>query len=385
MRIALIIDAWDPIVGGGQRHVWELCSRLVQQYGYEIDIFTRALKSDEGKIYDKDEEYFNTKLHVYRSGPAAPFFNLFGRITSLFTITANLINHHKEKKYDVIHSHVFLGAVMGKIAQLLTGLPLILTVHGTNFTDIGAKGFSAWLENQICFNWKYTHIIAVGGGYTQYKNTNKKITIIPNGVDTSPFDTVQKKLTEQFKILFVGRLEWTKGVDVLIDAFSILKKKYAGLLKEKKVELHIVGYGYDNEKYKKMVVERNLTDLILLRGKLGTQEVIKEYKSSNLFVLSSRTEGDPLTVKEAWAAKLPVIATKCSPEYYIKDGVDGLLVGKEDSVALAEKIAEVLHMDITRLESIGTRGYEKVKNQFSWEAAVQKTDEVYKCVYSRPK
>lgn len=385
MRIALIIDAWDPIVGGGQRHVWELCSRLVQQYGYEIDIFTRALTSNEGKIYDTDEKYFNDTLHVYRSGPATPFFNLYGRITSLFTITENIIRHHKDKKYDVIHAHAFLGAVIGKLAQQFTGLPLILTVHGTNLTDISASGFSAWLEKQMCFDWRYAHVIAVGGGYTHYKNNNKKITIIPNGVDISPFDAVQKKLTEQFKILFVGRLEWTKGVDVLIDAFSILKKKYPGLLKEKKAELHIVGYGYDVEKYRKMVVDANLTDLILFRGKLGSKEVVEEYKSSNLFVLSSRTEGDPLTVKEAWAAKLPVIATKCSPEYYIKDGVDGLLVGKDDSAALAEKIAEVLHMDTYRLESIGTHGYEKAKKSFTWEVAAQKTDEVYKCVYSRPK
>jgi glycosyltransferase involved in cell wall biosynthesis len=380
MRIALIIDAWDPIVGGGQRHVWELCSRLVQEYGYEMDIFTRALKSDEGKVYDVDEEYFNNKLHIYRSGPVTPFFNLSGRLTSQFTIMANIIRHHKDKKYDVIHAHAFLGAVIGKLAQIFTGLPLIITVHGTNLTDVGAKGFSAWLEKQICFVWRYAHIIAVGGGYAHYKNTNKKITIIPNGVDITPFDAVQKKLTGQFKILFVGRLEWTKGVDVLIDAFSILKKKYPGLLKEKKAQLHIVGYGYDSEKYKTMVRDENLTDLIVFRGKLNSQEVIKEYKSSNLYILSSRTEGDPLTVKEAWAAKLPVITTKCSPEYYMEDGVDGLLVGKDDSAALAEKIAEVLHMDTYRLESIGTHGYEKAKKLFPWEAAVQKTDEVYKDV-----
>ena len=118
---------------------------------------------------------------------------------------------------------------------------------------------------------------------------------------------------------------------------------------------------------------------ITFKGKLSTRELIKEYKSSNLYVLSSRTEGDSLTIKEAWAAHLPIIATRCNaPEYYVEDGVDGWLVEKENAGVLSEKIAEVLKMNASKRHEVGNKGYEKVKKQFTWDIAAKKTDAVYR-------
>ena len=377
MRIAVIIDAWDPIVGGGQKHVWEICSLLVEKYGYEIDIFTRDLQTTN-QNQKPVETYFDGRLRVIRVGPRTSFFSPWGRIITLFTLCACILSENKKRKYHAIHVHVYLGAIVGKLASFITHLPLILTVHGTNLTDMNATGLSAWLEKQICFNWKYNHVIAVGQGYKKYKNNNSEITIISNGVNIEQFDSEPSNKGKDFVILFVGRLEWTKGVDTLINAFSYLKAKYADLLEQKRVKLCIVGYGYDEEKYKKMVEDFHLTT-ITFKGKLSTRELIKEYKSSNLYVLSSRTEGDSLTIKEAWAAHLPIIATRCNaPEYYVEDGVDGWLVEKENAGVLSEKIAEVLKMNASKRHEVGNKGYEKVTKQFTWDIAAKKTDAGYR-------
>jgi len=369
MRIAVVIDAWAPIVGGGQTQVWELSTRLVQNFGYEIDIFTRDLGEKEHQ-FKPIESYYDNKLRVIRVGPRVPFFSFFGRVVTISTLTLKIIEMHKQKKYDLIHAHVYLGALVGKLASYFTHLPLVLTVHGTNLTDMNASGLSAWLEKQICFAWKYNHVIGVGNGYKKYKNVNKALSIIPNGVDVAAFDKVLAVKEKYFKILFVGRLEWTKGVDILIQAI--------GKLREKNIQLYIVGYGYEEEKYRKMVKDAHLENVIFFKGRLTKEDLISEYKSSNLYVLSSRTEGDSLTIKEAWAAQLPVIATRCNaPEFYVEDGVDGWLVEKENPEALSKKISKVIDMDKTVFEGVGNKGYEKVRQQFTWEMAAQKTNDVY--------
>ena len=53
MRICVLIDAWEPIWGGGQTHVWEICRRLVKRKGWEVDIFTRNLVDEKGSYLPK--------------------------------------------------------------------------------------------------------------------------------------------------------------------------------------------------------------------------------------------------------------------------------------------------------------------------------------------
>ena len=90
MNICILIDAWEPIWGGGQTHVWEITNYLVRDFGYKADIFTRALISDDGKIYDRPQHFLGRSLRIMRLGPRANFFNWFARILWNFKI----INHN---------------------------------------------------------------------------------------------------------------------------------------------------------------------------------------------------------------------------------------------------------------------------------------------------
>ena len=76
IRVCTLIDAWEPVWGGGQTHVWEITQRLVRKYSYSIDIFTRALK-DNKKSYTTKTVFHKGKLRLFRVGPTTSFFNIF--------------------------------------------------------------------------------------------------------------------------------------------------------------------------------------------------------------------------------------------------------------------------------------------------------------------
>ena len=380
MKVAVIIDLWPPIIGGSQTHVWELSSRLIQNYNCKVDIFTRALIGFDNIVYDQNEVYFNGRLKIFRISPAMKYSNIPGRVATIFTIANKVISKHKREKYNLIHAHSILGGLIGRITKIFIGKPLLFTVHGSPNLGGGRKDLDCFIEKLIHTKIRYDRVISVGKGFLKYRNINRNIEVIPNGVDIEKFDFIRNiPKAGFFKIIFVGRLDWTKGVDTLIKAVKLLKEKHYSLINKMKVQIHIIGYGFDIEKYKTMVNNYGLNELIIFRGKITGDELIKEYKSSTLFILPSVTEGDSMVIKEAWAAKIPVLATRCNaPEYYIKDQVDGFLVDKNSSRQLVEAILSILYLPHNRLVRMGAAGYENVKENNRWDSIVGKTFDIYR-------
>jgi glycosyltransferase involved in cell wall biosynthesis len=132
----------------------------------------------------------------------------------------------------------------------------------------------------------------------------------------------------------IGRLEYQKGHDLLIEIYSRFKHK----TNCDEWKIYIVGEGSQRSKLESQIKNLNLTDDIFLIG--ATTDVKKYYTQSQIYLMTSRWEGMPLVLDEALFFNLPVIAFDCEtgPREMITDGVNGFLVPLKDLDAFVEKM-----------------------------------------------
>jgi len=112
-------------------------------------------------------------------------------------------------------------------------------------------------------------------------------------------------------------------------------------------------------------------------GALTGKSLIKAYKRSHVFVLPSLAEGQPITLLEAWAAKLPVVVTTVGDNpLMVKDGVNGYLIEPNNVAQLTNAILKVFRAR-TKDVAMGEAGYKLVRKCFSWEMVADQTWDVY--------
>ena len=216
--------------------------------------------------------------------------------------------------------------------------------------------------------WAYPRahaVVALTSGTAEWLNEHTpgaKVTVIPNSVrwplvSTEP-EVLPPERKGRFRLLAVGRLHPVKGFDVLINAFSLLSTYFPAW------DLVIVGEGAEREKLQAQIDELSLTDRISLVGRVGNMS--DWYEQSDLYVLSSRTEGLSNTLLEAMACGLAVVAFDCEtgPREIIRSGLDGVLVSPaEDHEALAAHLSDLMAHPLKRV-ALGRRAID-VRDRFS--------------------
>lgn len=378
MRVCHLIDTWFPIYGGGPKSTLELSRILASKYNCHTDIITRALPDQNGHAFIQNESYCGGRVRVHRVRPCASFTNIPARLWYLIAAIPYILRGG----YDLIHATAFLPGIPAKVAQFFTNLPIIYTIHGT---ALGAwSGEKVGLRRKVYLlveRWlllkiHYDFQITVSRNFLEFPNVNREIVVIPNGIDTTPFDKIEIAKSTQFKILYVGRFDPIKGVDILLEAMLQVKKRYTS------VQLTLVGYGWAEKDYKEFVQVNDLSDTVQFTGFLSGEELVQEYKSSHLFVLPSRSEGQPHTLLEAWAAKLPVVVTQvgANPDF-VEEGVNGYLVPPKHPDLLAEAIIKAI--ENPTLSDLGLRGYKMVREKYSWDNVANQTYRVYQEVLKR--
>jgi len=235
----------------------------------------------------------------------------------------------------LIHVYAsYPGAIIADQLSKETGIPYIITSHMSpfpfdEFLDSSGK-IVDWLAEPI---QNASAIIATSQSakldIEKYGFEVSSVIPIARDLDLFTIDT-SIPTSENFTFLAVGRLVPQKGFDLLIKAFSKLDGNY---------RLRIVGEGEDRPMLEKMIKEMGLEETVTLTGALDRNSVIKEMKSCDVFVLSSRHETFGNVVVEAAACGKPVIATKCGgPEDIIGDDI-GILIENESVGALIEALS----------------------------------------------
>lgn len=341
MKILVLIDAWFPFVGGAQVQIRNLKKILKKKYSCHYFI-----------------------LH-------SPSANIVVRLLWSIWVIPQVILLNFKHRFDLIHSHAYWPGVPGKILSTILKIPAVFTVHGSNLLDLKSKSFKAWLEKIILTKIKYDKVISTSSNFLSYKNVNKDIMVIHNGVEIDRFKSSSgSKVHQVQRLLFVGRIEEVKGLEYLIRAFKMALKEL------KDIELIIIGKGSDENRLKRLVENLGIRNKIIFKHYFNYDDLIKEYLEADVFVLPSLSEGQPLTLLEAWAAKLPVVATAVGENTnMIKDGYNGYLVKPGNAKALAAAILKVIRNKNRML--MGKRGYQLVKKHYHWKKSAQKTYKIY--------
>lgn len=212
----------------------------------------------------------------------------------------------------------------------------------------------------------------------------KSIMVIPNGIDTTRFtpgprnEALLDLLPEGFggKILIsVGRLAEAKDQLTLLSAIEILKKQ------GRNIYLVLVGDGEMRKPLETEIVNKKLTDCVNLVG--SRSDIDQLLPGADVFILSSKREGFPMSILEAMASGLPVIATKVGgiPEV-IQDGKNGILVPSQDPASLANAICRVLD-DSKYAKDLGQEARLTIEKNYSLKTITDAYTELYLSLFKR--
>lgn len=169
----------------------------------------------------------------------------------------------------------------------------------------------------------------------------------------------------------MGRLEKRKGIKYLLKAFKKVCREF------KNVHLRIVGGGEEREECRKLCFRLGIKRKVIFVGRVSEKQKEAEYKKAHCLVLPSLWEGHPLVIFEAWAAKLPIIATRVgSIENFLKEGENGYLVKPKNINELYQKMVKALENN--SLSMLGKKGFQLVQNKYRWEVTVRDYFQVFK-------
>jgi glycosyltransferase involved in cell wall biosynthesis len=173
-------------------------------------------------------------------------------------------------------------------------------------------------------------------------------------------------------LLFVGRLDKGKGIDVLIRAMpSILKKQPDAIC-------CIVGEDFgERSVLESLARELNITDRVLFLGKMARADLCSAFVHADVFVFPSRYEAFGIVLIEALAARTPVVAARDTAiPWVIDDEVDGLLFEPENHEDLSKKVCATLDKNQDTDRRIGS-GRMKVEKNYSWPSIIEKLEAIY--------
>lgn len=335
MRIGIFTDTYPPYINGVSTSIVMLQKALEKQ-GHQVFIVT---VNSEHLSYKYEDE--NKIIRI----PGIPIGIYDYRLTGIYPLRA--INKIKKWNLDVIHSHTEFG--VGTFARIIAkqfDIPLVHTYHTMyedyvhyitkGYFDGTSKKIVAYLTKFYCDKTASELIVPTKKTYNLFKGKyhfDKNVHIIPTGIEVERFykekfetkmiNDKKKELginKDDFVILYVGRLAKEKSVDFLLESQKFLTRK------NKKIKLVIVGSGPDLDHFKDMATKYKIQDQTIFTGKVSWEDIPIYYQIANVFSTASQTETQGLTLIEAIASSVPVVAYN-DPSFQdvVIEGLNGYL------------------------------------------------------------
>jgi len=335
-----------------------------------------------GRIHEKHGINFNVEdnLRTYRYKD----YNYLPKTSLMFKIFNRRMDKlyqeivKKEGKVDIIHAHsVFWGGIAAAYISKKYNIPLVITEHSSlkyarYVKDSYKKYIYEAYKNADC-------LIAVGNGLKKElkEYVNRPIEVINNMVDLELFyideniENKNSKNDREFKFFSCAFLEDGKGMECLIRAFT-------EAFKDEKVTLRIGGNGSLKLLLKKLIEKLCMDNQIKLLGALSREDVSKEMRRCDAFVLPSEHETFGVVYIEALACGKPVIgADNGGAEDIIKE-CNGIIAKKKNVEELTKALIKIKE-DYEMYDKCGIR--EKIVFSYSEKVLVEKLKGVYKKVY----
>lgn len=391
MRVLEILPYFFPAwaYGGPVYFVNEIAKRLAKKK-HKVTVFASDVKDARGRLDIK------TGIPIKRSGFTTYYFrnlsnwaawNLrFFHSPEMLTTGADLMS-----LFDIVHFHDFFiwqNYYLARVAKK-NNIPIILQAN-SQFDPVRLrerKIFKTFFLKTV--GSKFLNIVDHFIAVTEYERQcyiklgidSAKITVIPTGIETD--GRYKKKRLEKFRkqyhidpetqvILFLARIHRIKGIDLLIRAYKILKKKH-----NRQTKLLIVGPDNDNlmPDLSRLVSSLKLENDVVFTGGLTGEDKILAYKAAAVYVLPSFSEGLPSSVLEACSLGVPVaISENCHIPEVSKYRAG--LIFKNSRKNIIDRILTIL-TDVGKV-NYGKNGKRMVREVFCWDKIINKLEIFYR-------
>jgi glycosyltransferase involved in cell wall biosynthesis len=346
------------------RHVEEVYARLADR-GHEITVYCRRALAGA--------QHRGMRVEAVPAIPRSPLDRFsYSAMASMRAVASDA---------DVVHYHSYSNSGWSFVPRL-RGQTVVMTVHRLEWLDekwgrigAGILRANAWITHRSA-----TAFIAVSGEFEDYVRarvpSGRPVVRIPNGVtlpeevdDDAP---AQLGYRPDEYLLAVSRLVPEKGLDVLLDALDLMAREGDPLA----LPVAIAGQARHPSPFSDALAQRSVRSVTPVRL-LGVQPapvVHGLYRHARALVAPSRAEGNPLTVIEAMAHGMCVVASDIPPHRELL-GDTGVLVPVGDAAALADALRRIA-ADPAAAHTLGRRARARIdaSDEFQWDGVAARTE-----------
>lgn len=384
--------------GGMNVYVRELARELAAR-GHCVDIFTRS--QDPRVPHEVPGLEIGARVFHVPAGPEEPYdkHRLFDYLPEFVDGVRSIIEY-EDLRYDVYHSHYWLSGWVARELQKSHPAPIVQMFHtlGIMKNRVARRGYDRETERRIAIEREIMQfadrIVAATPRDCQqmielYDAPSNKIVVIPPGVDLKLFHPIPQTNPTDFyppdkdhTVLFVGRIDPIKGIDVWFRAMALVVEENPALRGHLCVCL--VGGDVDEEappdteiaRLQALKEELGIGDLVTFLGRRSQEALPYYYATADVVVMPSLYESFGMVALEAMACGTPVVASDVGGlSFVVRDGETGYLVPENDPYILAATIGCLLR-DPQLRRRLGARGIE-VAREYAWSRVADKIEELY--------
>lgn len=294
-----------------------------------------------------------------------------------YAIVAAEIARHND--FDIIHAHDWLTYKAGVAAKRVSGKPLVVHIHATEFdrsgennrNDIvmGLERFGMESADAVCAVSDLTRRIVI----EKYGISAEKVFTLHNAVEPNDKEFVKEKFVKEKIVTFLGRVTFQKGPEYFVESAKLV------LEKDPNVRFVLAGDGDMMPQVIKRVAELGISDRFHFTGFLRGTDVDKMFVMSDVYVMPSISEPFGISPLEAMRAHVPVVISKQSGVAEVL--THAIKVDFWDVNAMADAIYGILQYPALA-QFFARKGKEDVDN-LKWESVAQKLKNIYQWVLDK--
>lgn len=351
MKKILIIDLGKSY-GGAEKLIENIINELKDNIEFTL------LLDKNGEFLQRSNSLNDFKIITFNNN-----------IKTLIINIIKIIKLVKYESYDVVHCHGTPSNLFGIILKRVLKIRVISTIHSDLEHEFTGKKKRIYLriEKETVKSFDYVTVVSKNLQQKLNNRCNSKsrnnIKLIYNGINVNTHIEPEFLGNEEFKILFVGRLVEIKNIPLLLNTLAKIRKKYTDF------KCYIIGEGDEENKLKELTKSIELEKNVCF---LGFKNNIEGYmKSCDVLIMTSKMEGIPLTIIEAFANKLPVVSTEVGGvKEMISHNETGILFKSESAVELEKILLDIIARKYN-LNDISENAYKEYKNK--WKSNVMST------------
>ncbi len=384
MKILQVTPFFKPLweSGGVARVAYDISHNL-HENGHEITVYTtnrsiypNDLPTNRATGVDGMNVYYFENLRKYAPGVTPP----------VVPYHMPAVARKEMKQFDVIHIHdhrTLLTVTASHYARKY-GVPYVLQAHGALPQETG----STRMKRLFDLLWTNKMILGASGvialneteaeRYRALGVDEEKIAIIPNGIDLTEYPDLPARggfraawgIEDAAKVvLYLGRLDPTKGIDLLIRSFAHVAREF-----DDAVLMLVGGDMGHNDEFRQRIGALGLDNRVIFTGFVSKEDKMAAYTDADVFVTPSFT-GFPVTFLEACLCGTPIVTTGKGDLLGWVDNTVGFTTAYTPE-ALADAIGRLLADDALRA-GFGEQAKELVRTRYNWQAIVRDIEAFY--------